>query len=426
MPTSLHPERLRVHLLRASAAGLAALALLAAPAAAQSPGRDGPAPGPDDVAGAPNQAGPEDGVPPAPPSTGADVAEEYFGPMASEVDKKLVGPVQLLRSGTLSRGRTTIQLPLYRGHTRTGRAFWYILTDTTDRDNAEGLGLNHSAKLHYAEDGRAVREARITRRGLVVRNNGSVNFAPRRRVVPGAGANAFPPQVNEPGSVGSPDYTPFVRIKNAGEHVYNAPVVAGNVSGAQLKAFCNGDVNHDLVHDRVVKICPNERGDGGTVTVRTTPIFSFGRPALYISMDSSEPVTATLDEATLAPALADVPVGGDDSAFSAVERLFPIVNGAEGRGNPQRQGLNSAIRDGLAPLQVIGGIPTLALDYSPAWDVNLGQWTQTAIDRGYRGRIIDEFQYLNLVRRGHITGPNGARFGSTGIVVNCPIVFRFL
>ena len=37
------------------------------------------------------------------------------------------------------------------------------------------------------------------------------------------------------------------------------------------------------------------------------------KPALYISMDSSEPVTATLDEATLAPAIADVPVGGDDA-----------------------------------------------------------------------------------------------------------------
>jgi len=51
-------------------------------------------------------------------------------------------------------------------------------------------------------------------------------------------------------------------------------------------------------------------------------------------MDSSEPVTATLDEATLAPAIADVPVGADDGAFSAVERLFPIANGPEGRRNP--------------------------------------------------------------------------------------------
>jgi len=77
-------------------------------------------------------------------------------------------------------------------------------------------------------------------------------------------------------------------------------------------------------------------------------------------------------------------------------------------------------------LNVIGGVPTVALDYSPLWDLNLAEWTPEAIRRGYRARVIDEFQLLDLVRKGWITGPDGARFGSTGIVVNCPIVHRFL
>lgn len=42
-----------------------------------------------------------------------------------------------------------------------------------------------------------------------------------------------------------------------------------------------------------------------------------------------------------------------------------MINGPTGRHNPQRQGLNSALLDHLDPLHVIGGIPTLALDYSP-------------------------------------------------------------
>jgi len=46
--------------------------------------------------------------------------------------------------------------------------------------------------------------------------------------------------------------------------------------------------------------------------------------------------------------------------------------------------------------------------------------------RDYRSRQIDEFQLLEFVRRGFITGPGGEAFGSTGIVVNCPIVMRFL
>jgi hypothetical protein len=125
-----------------------------------------------------------------------------------------------------------------------------------------------------------------------------------------------------------------------------------------------------------------------------------------------------------------VRVGGDDSAFSAVERIFAFVNGptnvAPGEVNPQRQGFNSALAGEGGPLNVLGGIPTIATDYSPLWDLNLGQWTQQAIDAGYRSRLTEEFAILGFVQRGFVTGPGGAPFGSTGILINCPIVFRFL
>jgi len=51
--------------------------------------------------------------------------------------------------------------------------------------------------------------------------------------------------------------------------------------------------------------------------------------------------------------------------------------------------------------------------------------TPTALAQ-HRSRLIDEFQLLEFVRRGHITGPAGVRYGSVGIRVNCPIVHRFL
>ena len=38
---------------------------------------------------------------PAPPSIGADIPITYFGPAPSSLDPNLVGPKQLLRSGTL-------------------------------------------------------------------------------------------------------------------------------------------------------------------------------------------------------------------------------------------------------------------------------------------------------------------------------------
>ena len=362
---------------------------------------------------------------PPPPSVGTNVPASYFGPFPSQIDRKLVGPVQLLRSGPLNVRRATIEIPLYLGHMADGRNVWYILTDTTDKDNADALGLNHAAKLHYGNVGRATRVAHLNKDAGLVFDKGTVDFSPDRKLVPGSGANAFPPSVATPGSVGDADYTPFVRIENAGGHVYNAPVVAFDKTAAQIRA-CNGKKpDYNLVHDRVAKICPEGNG-GGTVTIKLTPIFSFAKPSLYMSMEASDPMVATLDNATFAPAIGDLPVGRDDSVFSAIERLFVIANGPTGRLNPQRQGLNSALMDKLPPLNLVGGLPTVALDYSPAWDLNLGFWTETAIRKGYRSRVIDEFQLLSLVVGGHITGPNGKPFGSTGIVVNCPIVARLL
>jgi hypothetical protein len=53
-------------------------------------------------------------------------------------------------------------------------------------------------------------------------------------------------------------------------------------------------------------------------------------------------------------------------------------------------------------------------------------WTDEAIEKGYRSRVTEEFFILGLVRDGWATGLGGGAFGSVGIVVNCPVVFRFL
>ena len=94
---------------------------------------------------------------PAPASIGADVPATYFGTAPSTVQKELIGPFQLLKSGTLDQEAGTITLPLYKGQLPGGEAVWYILTDTTDQKNAEALGINFSAKLEYSDVGRGVR-----------------------------------------------------------------------------------------------------------------------------------------------------------------------------------------------------------------------------------------------------------------------------
>jgi hypothetical protein len=359
--------------------------------------------------------------PPPPPSVGAAVPATYFGPVPSDVKREYIGPYQLLKSGKVDLDARTITLPLYQGKMKDGRKVWYILTDTTNEGNAAALGLNYSAKLNYAGVGHAVRHATLEKDTTLTFQSGTVDFSPKRRVVPGDAPNFFPPKVAEPGSVGDMDYSPLITIDNAGGAIYNGPMVAFNVEASQID-FCNGNPDYSLVHDKVVRICPKTQ----TVTLQLTEGLSFSRPVLYLSMDSNDATPAALEGVTLAPGLKDITVGHDDSAFSAVERIFLFANGPTGKDNPQRQGLNSALSDGLSPLNVLGGIPTVATDYSPLWDINLGVWTQESIDKSYRSRMEEEFRILEFAEKGFITGPNGGKFGSTGLIVNCPIVWRYL
>jgi hypothetical protein len=358
---------------------------------------------------------------PAPASVGADIPLTYFGPSPSEIQRELIGPYQLLKAGELDQEAGTITLPLYEGQMEDGTSVWYILTDSTDKQNADALGLVHSAKLAYSNVGRGARRARLETDGTLTFFAGTVDFSPERFVTPGEMPTAFPPTEFSPGAIGDEDYSPLIVIENAGGHVYNAPIIAMGVTAEQL-SFCEGLVDYSLVHNKVMRLCPEEQ----TVTLALTAAFSFARPILYLSMDASEAMTAAIEDVTLAPGLNDILVGRDDGAFSAVERIFAFANGPVGTENPQRQGLNSALLGEGGPLNVSGGIPTIATDYSPLWDLNLGEWTQDALDKGYTSRLTEEFAILGMVQKGWVTGPGGAPFGSTGIIINCPVVFRFL
>ncbi len=405
----------------------------------------------------------DDDFAPAPPSIGADIPITYFGPAPSSVNRNLIGPVQLLTAGVVDldeEPNSTVTLPLYQGRLASGGPsnganIWYIVTDTTDEDTAEALGLNFASKLNFADlpepmqetfMANAVRRAFYDADGILIYSGGRVDFAPERQVSPGSTdtsgtSNLLDSLSFQPGSVGSDVgdadgfYSPLVRITNAGDHVYNAPAVSFGTSEAQLSQYCGGisadqeAAARQILHDSVVRICPGDDGEPGTVTLELVPGFSFGRPVLYLSTDASVAIAASLEGAVFAPALANVPVGRDDSLFSAVERIFGFTNGPTndfGESNPQRQGFNSALVDGGGPLNVLGGIPTIATDYSPLWDLNLGEWTQEAIDNGYRSRMFEEFAILGMVERGFLTGPGGSAYGSNGIIINCPIVQRLL
>jgi hypothetical protein len=326
----------------------------------------------------------------------------------------------LLNSGTVDAANGTITIPLYKGTLKgTKKTIWYILTDVSDQGVAAELGLNFSTKLKFAAN--AARTGTLDANGNIVFDKGTVNFAGQRNIVPGPSGQEFPPKSFAPGASGDANYSPYVTITNAGGVIYNAPMVAFDVDASQIN-FPNGKVDYSKVHDQVVAIDPSNM----TVTLNLINGFSFGRPVWYLSMDASIPLAAAIEHNTYAPLMSKLLLGHDDSFASPVERIFIATNGPESGdcNNPLRQGLSPDLADGHRPNNVLGGIPTIALDYSPAWDAQLYEWTDDAINRGYRGQLREEFQILTFVQDGLITGPGGAAFGSSGFSINCPIVQR--
>jgi hypothetical protein len=374
----------------------------------------GPGPGPIGP-------GPGCDVFPAPASTGTAVPLSYFGPPPSTVNRSLVGPVQLLNTGQIDTANGTITIPLYLGHMKgSGKNVWYILTDVDDSNVADELGLNFSAKLTFAAT--AARTANFDTQGNLIFDKGTVDFSKVRSILPGPPGAEFPPMKYAPGAVGDADYSPFVQVVNAGGVIYNAPIVAFGVDASQIN-FPNGGVDYSKVHDEVVAIDPYNM----TVTIQLINGFSFGRPVWYISMDSSIPLAAAIEHNTYAPLMQNLHTGGDDTFSSPVERIFIATNGPEDGGcnNPLRQGLSADLADGHRPNNTLGGIPTLALDYSPAWDANLYTWTQDAINNNYRGQLREEFNILTFAADKLLTGASmTAAFGSAGFTINCPVVLR--
>ena len=409
----ISPEAMAVHLLAKRP-----VAKSAAPAdVAESSSGINSAQGPG--AGARDLGEPGCDLFPAPASTGTNVPLSYFGPSPSTVNQSLVGPVQLLNTGQLDSTAGTITIPLYKGSVKsTGKTAWYILTDVSDQGVAQELGLNFSAKLNFVNT--AARTGNLDANGNIVFDKGTVNFAAVRNLVAGPEGAEFPPTSYTPGEVGDSNYSPFVSITNAQGVIYNAPMIAYGVDASQIN-FPNGNVDYTKVHDQVVAIDPINM----TVTLNLINGFSFGRPVWYLSMDASNTLAATIEHNTYAPLMDMLLLGDDDSFGSPIERIFIATNGTEGCDNPQRQGLSADLADGHRPNNTLGGIPTLALDYSPAWNAQLYTWTDDAISKGYRQQLREEFQILTYAQDGLITGfPAGTAFGSSGFSINCPIVQR--
>lgn len=342
-------------------------------------------------------------------------------PSPSEVNPAYFGPVVLMHSAQIDLEAGVAKLPLRHGKLKSGEDVWFIITDASDEAIANLHGINYSPKMAYGDTGAAARRATIQKDGTWIFDKGKVDFAPKWGLTPGGADKPFPPKEAHPGSVGDADYTPLVHIANSAKDVlFNAPVIS-MASEAQLNAMCDKPVDHALVHDKVTAICPRD----GTVTMKLTIGETFNKPVLYLSTEANDPLVATLETATYTPALKELPfVLEDSSPGESAERIIVVVNGATGVDNPQRQGLYSALTDGRGPINVLGGIPTINLDYSPMWRLFPAVWTDEAIQKGYRARITSAPDAGDLAARGFIKSLDGGAFRAVGFVVNCPVVYR--
>jgi hypothetical protein len=283
----------------------AAIALFSAAVSAEDEdiARAGNGPGP-----AANGPGPGCNLIPPLASIGTKVDISQFPTPDSLTDPELAGPVQLLRSGKFDipieeltkvnvpsgTPRGTITLPLFKGAVNTASGLkpaWYVILDAGDQAEAERLGVNFSRKLHNAGD--AARPATRRADGTFLFESGVVDFTPNRLVVAGPEDRAFPPRSAQPGSVGDANYSPLVRVNGI---VYDAPVIAAAVDDVALN-FPKGKPDYSLVHDQVVAINAANR----TVTLSLINGFSFGKPVLYISTESSDPTVSAIEGNTFAP-----------------------------------------------------------------------------------------------------------------------------
>jgi hypothetical protein len=307
------------------------------------------------------------------------------------------GRTLFIRSAIEGAGNT-VSLPLYRGTSR-GRTVYFIVLDSSDGNDAAARGVNVSQKLANARGSRAVQKVSIVN-GLID-FPASVDFSPKRMVV--AGPNGFPPMTAIPGAqgemFGAVMYSPLIELPNG--VVLNAPHVR-NDSGQADKAL-----EIDWARGRVI--------------MQETEGEANGRAVKYLSTDASIPLAAAVENVTLAPALQFSPGLGDDSTHSSRASLAAFVNGETGANNPQRQGLNSALLDGLDPLNLLRWTPNQGR-YSPLWDVHPAEWTLAAIAAGRRVRVNDWSVLEGLVSDGLVTGPGATPFRAADFIVDCPIV----
>lgn len=316
-------------------------------------------------------------------------------PLAAPLPREQI----LLRSAiSVDAEANTVTLPLFRGEAA-GETVWYIVTDSSDEEDAKKRGVVHAPLL-----GRAGHVQTVTRTGDRLDFEAAPDFSATRRLI--AGRHGFPPAESAPGATAPSTYSPFIRVDGSGP-VLNAPIVAVGEGPFDLDT-------HVDVMDRVLAIDIAK----GEVTLLLSHGFAEGRRVVYISTDASDPVAAALERATWVPRLGE---GDADIAllvFSAgIEQ--GMAQALQQGALPRTAKLTEAGRLG-SPFNILTAFPMgkTARGYSPSWRVTLLRWAPRITPQ----RITGQAELWKQVSAGRVLGFGGGAPSASDMVVNCPVI----
>jgi hypothetical protein len=371
------------------------------------------------------------------PGSGTASASPRSGAGAPIVEPLPADKITLKSALAVDLVRDFARLPIYPAQVD-GKRVWYVITEVSDPALANRMGLNFAPRLKNLITPdcpgcvQTVTSGPVLGQTPIIRPGG-VDFSPTRTLVPGPNGG-FPPLAAAPGAVGSPRYSPFVRIAGT-DIVFNAPIVASGSRRFDAK-------RHTNTHDRLLAINVQKR----FADLNFVRAFAFGKDIFYLSFESSSGLAATTDRSTLVAGLGLSPAP-DHSRDPATARsaIFAFTNGQRGAQSPPAQGLDHLIVDGLnardlrlddAQLlealrrggdahNVLDSFPTLddpalrAL-YSPLWDVVTTVWTPDAVRSRRNVAQTDANQIRQLAAAGEVTSPGGTLLRSDRFILNCP------
>jgi len=311
----------------------------------------------------------------------------------------------------------TVVLPLFRGEAPGGQPVYYIITDASDFETAEAMGLNYAPKMSKAAGTPGAMN--VTLANGIMRFPGTVDFAPVHQVTPGDPPVYFPPKSFRPGAIGDAQWSSMAVLPSG--VVLNVQMVQ-NASGA---------------HDRLKAIDLKRR----TVTLSMLDGFHDGKQYYYhLVTDVSADLPAVLEKGVFTPRLAAVPAFGrsEPGDASALLSFSPVLNGKTDMKSGDDQGFSTSLANGgIDPINVFpipprNGDRSRSNNYSPLWDAHVSMWTPAAVRAGRVTRVRSLEQLKGLIRAGHMTsamsnppGPANAFVGGlrpTQAIINCPVI----